>query len=157
MTRLRDWRHILASATSGALSVPGAGYRFEPYPFSPARPAALPCLLIQQGGSGGDYVEQDDGPDLATLGQHQARFTVWLVCGDPLTEGAADLFDQLIEDLHSSTFGERCAADEANPAGFVPEVGAVGTPGIGELGGTPVWWAPVELLCPVHLPPTPTT
>lgn len=153
-TRLRDWRHILASAASGALSVAEAGYRFPAYPFSPARPEAFPCLLIQQGGQG-DYVEQDT--DLGTLAQYQARFTLWLVCADPLTEGAADLFDQLIEDLHGSTFGERCAADEANPAGFVPVVGAVGTPGQGELGGAPVWWAPIELLCPVHLPPTPTT
>jgi hypothetical protein len=155
MPSLRDWRHILAAAAGGALSVTEAGHRFPAYPFSPARPEVLPCLLVQQGGAGGDYVE--DTSDLATLCQYQARFTIWLVCGDPLTEHAADLFDRLIEDLHSSTFGERCQADPANPAGFAPAVGAVGTPGQGELGGTPVWWAPVELVCPVHLPPTSTT
>jgi hypothetical protein len=154
MPTLREWRHILAAAASGALSVTELGHRFPADPFSPARPEILPCLLIQQGGSGGDYVE--DVSDLATLGQYQARFTLWLVCGDPLSEGAADLFDQLIEDLHSPVFGERCAADPANPAGHVPAVGAVGTPGQGELGAIPVWWAPVELVCPVHLPPTPT-
>lgn len=151
MPGLRDWRHILANAVNVALAgdtEPAAA--FPVYPFAPAKPARTPCALIQQGGAGGAYVEQGDS-EHASLCQQTARYTLWVVTGDPLTERCADLFDDLVTFLHGIAFADCVTVDPLNPGGYVPTVGAIGTPGASELGGLPVWWADVELLCPTHL------
>lgn len=151
MPGLRAWRHIIANAVSAALAGDQEPARpFPVYPFAPAKPAVTPCALIQQGGNGGPYLEHGDS-EHATLCQRTLRLTVWIATGDPLTERAADLFDDLVTFLHSSAFAATVTADPLNVGGYVPTVGAVGTPGASELGGTPVWWADVELLCPAHL------
>jgi hypothetical protein len=112
-------------------------------------PAALPCALIQQGGDG-PYVDLTTDGDLTTVCQGTGLFTLWVVVGDVMTEGAADLMDDLLDQIRSGAL-DAAATDELNPGGHVPTVETIGTPGVNEdYGGTPIFWAPVRLLVPLN-------
>lgn len=142
MPTLRDWRLILSRALALDLAVPV-------YLFAPSEVERLPCVVLQQGAEG-SYVEPGGAAGtLSTQCLATARFTAWLTVGDPLTEQAADVLDDMITLLLAG--GLRSAAsDELNPAGFVPALGPVGTPGAAEHGSTKVWWAPVPLTVQIH-------
>lgn len=142
MTSLRDWRLILSRALSlelGSVERPAIVY-----PFAVGEIESLPCVVLQQGAEG-SYVELGStNGQLSTLCMATAQFTAWLTVGDPFTEQAADVLDDMITLLLAG--GLRSAAgDDLNTAGFVPAVGPAGAPGATEHGSTRVWWAPVPL------------
>lgn len=149
MPSLREWRHIIAHGASVGLSHPDVGHRLEVVPFSSkVLPDQLPCGLVQQGASG-IYTDSTDEGDLSTACQVTAAFTLWLVVGDPLTESAADLMDDLVSQVHRGALAA-CADDPLNPDGFVPTVEGVDQPSMGQFAGRDVWWAPVSLLVPAR-------
>lgn len=151
MPSLREWRHILASAASTALSVPEDGYSFPVYPWAVGRLGQLPCGLVQQGGDG-QYLTRASGPaTLSTLCQLTATFRLWLVAGDPLSEASADVLDDLLTRLYGRQFLAAVVADSLNPHGAEPRLGAASDPGMGEFDSQQIWWAAVPLTVPVTL------
>lgn len=151
MPTLREWRHILANATSATLSVPEIAYAFPVFPWAVGRLGALPCGLVQQGGDG-QYLTPGTGTGtLSTLCQATATFRLWLVAGDPLSEQAADVVDDMLSRIYGREFRAACAADELNTHRATPQLGAASDPAMGEFDNQTVWWAAVPLTVPVHL------
>jgi hypothetical protein len=148
---LKEWRHVLASAASTALSVPEVGYGFPVLPWAAGKLGALPCALVQQGGDG-QYVTPSSGPGtLSTLCQLTGTFRLWLVAADPLTEQAADVVDDMLSRIYGPAFRAACRADDLNPHGAEPKLGAASDPAMGEFDNQIVWWAAVPMTVPVHL------
>lgn len=151
MPTLTQWRHVLANGASTALSVPEIGYRFPVYPWAVGKLNALPCGLIQQGGDG-QYLNPSSGPGtLSTLSQLTATYRLWLAVADPLSEQSADVLDDLLSRVYGRAFRAACAADDLNPHGAEPKLGAASDPAMGEFDNQTVWWAAVPMTVPVHL------
>jgi hypothetical protein len=151
MPTLREWRHILAAGVEAALSVPETGTVFRCLPFASGRLPALPCGLIQSGGSAGPWLDTTADSELvSTACQASATFTLWLIAGDPLSEQSHDVLDDLAQRLISVGSLSACADDPANPGRFVPVVESIESPGVGDIGGRPVWWASARLVVPLH-------
>lgn len=145
---LRDWRHIIALAVSGTLSVPELGHAVEVVPYGAGKVPSLPCVMIQQGGSGA-WINPDPGAEFRTTCLATATVTVWLITGDALSEAAADLMDDLAGQLYASRL-KSVRDDPLNTGNHVPKLGIATDPALTVFGSATVYATSIPITVPLH-------